>query len=210
VRLLGKTDAISNDADTARVLNDGRLATVDQVHGSKTVIIRNPGHHTLEADGMVTDVAGITLASRCADCQLFLAYAPDPGVIGIVHAGWKGLLAGAIPAFIHAFAETWNVLASDLLVVAGPSLCLQCSGFTDPARELPGIDPTFFDDKRADLRAIADQQLWDAGVQPTSFERMPDCTRCDHQTYWSYRGPDQEAVKAGARNVLTCRMTGVK
>lgn len=209
VWLMTKDDDIHSDDDTARLLGDGRLATLDQVHGDRTVIIREPGTNMLEADGMVTDTPEITLAVRAADCQLFLAFAPDENVIGMVHAGWKGLIAGALPRFINAFTETWGIRPEQLLVVAAPSLCVRCSEFTDPRAELPGIDTRFFDERHADLRAIADQQLWSLGVRASRFERMPDCTKCSHETYWSYRGPDRAAVKTGARNVLACRLRNI-
>ena len=44
----------------------------------------------------------------------------------------------------------------------------------------------------------------DAGIQPQNIERMDDCTRCHPEKYWTYRGGDREAVKAGRTNVMAC------
>lgn len=58
-----------------------------------------------EADGLVTGEPGVVLAVLTADCVPLLLADPGAGVIGAVHAGWRGLAAGVVEAGVAAMAE---------------------------------------------------------------------------------------------------------
>ncbi|HVW66438.1 MAG TPA: polyphenol oxidase family protein [Candidatus Peribacteraceae bacterium] len=203
VRLFRKHDAIATDDDVARETHASALASAQQVHGNVTAVIREPVTRCSGADGLITDVPRLTLSMRSADCQTFVIYERKSNVVGLLHAGWRGLIRGAIPEFFRTLESNWNILAKDAYVGAGPSLCQACAEFTDPVAELPGIPSRFFSGRHADLRGFADLQLMDAGVHRGRIERMQDCTKCKNKLYWSYRGGDREKVLAGSENVLT-------
>ncbi len=205
VSLFVKSDAIATDEDILKT-SASTLASAQQVHGNKTTIVRAPVTRTAGADGLATDTKNLTLSMRVADCQSFIVYEPKSNVVGLLHAGWKGLINKAIPEFFNTLHNEWNIDPADTFVGAGPSLCQTCAEFTDPVRELPGINPRFFNGRCADLRGYADQQLMDAGVERGRIERMEDCTKCKNNKYYSYRGGDRDAVIAGYENVLTCTL----
>jgi copper oxidase (laccase) domain-containing protein len=164
--------------------------------------VDGPLPRTEEADGMVTSAPGLALCIRWADCQNFIVYAPQRNVAGVLHAGWRGLQAGAIPAFFHTLEREWGILPADTIVGAGPSLCQRCSTFSRPAEELPSLYPRFFDANHADLQGAATDQLLALGVEARNIERHPDCTCCDPETYWTSRGGHREEVQAGRTNML--------
>jgi polyphenol oxidase len=205
VMLLIREDDVKDDEGTAEALDADYLASLIQKHGNKVVYVEDETMGEEEGDGMVTNVENLTLAVRSADCQTFVAYAPSAGACGVLHAGWKGLLADAMPSFLSSLSRAFRVSPSELLIGAGPSLCTKCAEFTDPVAELKGIDPKFFHGRCADLRGIAEDQLFSLGVKPEHFERHPGCTRCEPNTYWSYRA-DKEKVLEGYRNVLAIRL----
>lgn len=206
IRFYTKADAIGSDDDLIHALESDQLASLKQVHGGRMVIQRSPNRREKEADGSLTDTQDLWLSLRVADCQSFVLYAPEQHVIGVIHAGWKGLVAGIIPHCFSLLQQEWGIDPATVLIGAGPSLCTDCAEFTDPIQELIGIDPKFFDGRHADLRAIADDQLLQCGVKAEHIERHPDCTRCNPDLYWTYRGGDREAVIKGSSNVLTCRL----
>ena len=203
-----KDDDVRSDGEAARRLgiDETRTAGLHQVHGNAVVMVREPTHRTIDADGMLTDERNLLLCTRWADCQNFAVFVPGTQIIGVLHSGWKGLVAGAIPSFFKTLKREWNVDAADAYVAAGPSLCQQCASFTDPVTELPGIPPELIDGRHADLRGWADRQLMDAGVRTDRFERHPDCTRCSPEKYWTYRGGHREEVKSGRTNMLAIRL----
>lgn len=206
VVLFTKEDTIGNDDAIAKKMGTETIASLKQVHGNRTIIVREPQRRVEAADGMWTNERDVMLTIRIADCQSFVAYAPKQHVVGLLHSGWRGLVSGAIAEFFKKLDEDFSIAAADVLVGAGPSLCNNCAEFTDPVKELVGIDPQFFNGRHADLRAIADRQLIDIGVRKEHIERHSDCTRCENETWWSYRGGDREAVSNGLENALTCRL----
>lgn len=181
-------------------------ADAEQVHGTRTLIVREPRERVGGADGLATDRPGLALSVRFADCQAFIAYAPTKDVVAVLHAGWRGIAAGAIPELFHTLKQEWNIDPHDLWIGAGPSLCRDCAEFTDPQKELPSIPSAFIAGRTIDLRGFADDQLMTLGLPQAQFERSPDCTRCRRETYWTYRGGDREEVKAGQRNLLACAL----
>jgi YfiH family protein len=205
VALLTREDGVKDDAGTQSLLGWEHLATVQQVHGNRTIYVTDDTRRDEEADGIVCDEPFLGLAIRAADCQIFGFYDPRMEAIGVLHAGWKGLLNDAIPAFVSSMSRSFRISPSDLYVVAGPSLCTQCAEFTDPLTELKGLDPKFFHGRHADLRGIAEDQLSALGIRSDRFERHPACTKCSASTYWSYRA-DKEKVLEGYRNVLALRL----
>lgn len=193
--------------DVPGVLHAEEVASAAHVHGARTVIVRGASHRISGADGMLTDKPGLALVTRSADCQSLVIYAPEKEILGILHVGWRGLIAGAIPACFAELRREWNVDAKDTFVGIGPSLCQKHSGFSAPVRELPTLSPQFIDaENTVDLRGAADAELFALGLPRDHLERSSHCTCCHPETYWTYRGGDREAVKEGQVNVLAAVM----
>ncbi|PIR49079.1 hypothetical protein COU80_01555 [Candidatus Peregrinibacteria bacterium CG10_big_fil_rev_8_21_14_0_10_55_24] len=202
--LFVKADAIQNDRMIADRMSMENIAGLEQVHGNTTIRVEGPIARTQQADGVITNQCNLVLTVRTADCQSFVAYAPMRGVIGVLHVGWRGLIAGAIPAFFAQLHKEWGITPQEVLMAAGPSLCTHCAEFTDPIAELPAMDPVYFHGRHVDLRSAADHQILALGVKPQHLERQAECTCCQHNQYWTYRGGDRSAVKSGFANVLAC------
>lgn len=194
-----------SDALASKIFCVADTAGLEQVHENHTLITRESISRTEEADGLATDKNNLVLSVRWADCQNFVIYAPEKNVIGTVHAGWKGLLSGVLTEHYLALKEEWNIDPEETYVGAGPSLCFQCAEFSDPTNELPNVNPELINGHYVDLRGIANDQLDALGVPSVQRERMPVCTRCEPESYWTYRGGDKEAVSSGSTNAL-CAM----
>lgn len=204
-KIYPKSDTQFTDRMAMQDLGGTMHAGLHQVHGNTTVVVRSSVERDIKADGMITDQPGLVLCTRWADCQNFVIYAPSKNVAGVLHAGWKGLIAGAIPSFFKTLEQEWNIQPVDTHVFAGPSICMHCAEFSNPAEELIGIDTTYFKGRCADLQRIADDQFIQCGVPIENIERSPDCTKCNPDRYWTYRGGDAEEVKEGWGNA-TCAM----
>lgn len=203
LRLFGRADALSSDAQLETFEGQPTVGA-EQTHTNETAVVHEATRNRLpRVDGLVTNVAHLTLHTRGADCQIFAVYDPVHHCGGVLHAGWRGLVAGAIPAFVHVLQQEWHTNPADLIVGAGPALCFACAEFTDPVTELTGIDRRFFRGRHADLPSIADDQWLRCGAQQSNMERHPDCTKCHRDRWWSLRGGDTESLKAGLRNTLT-------
>ena len=90
-----------------------RACTVWQVHSADAVVVtgQTPGRRWLaRADGMVTDLPGVPLTMRFADCAPILFYDPVRRATGIAHAGWRGTVNGAAVSTLRAMQ--WPLAAT--------------------------------------------------------------------------------------------------
>jgi YfiH family protein len=93
-------DAAALSARRARVV-DAAWTWLHQVHGARVVTVTAPGEHAGEhADAAVTAATAAPIAVHAADCAPIALVGAH--AIGVVHAGWHGLVAGVIPAAVDA------------------------------------------------------------------------------------------------------------
>jgi YfiH family protein len=97
-----------------------------QVHGAEVVVVEHPGQHAgAEADAAVTNLRGAMLAILTADCAP-IALASADGVIGAVHAGWRGLVAGVVERTVEAMRALG---ANHIEAALGPCIHPECYEF---------------------------------------------------------------------------------
>ena len=111
------------DGDAIRLQDEQGWAVVRQVHGAGVVVADGPGHLG-DGDAIVTTVPGLRIAVRVADCAP-IALAAD-GVVGVVHAGWRGIVAGVIPAALDAMRLLG---AGEIRATLGPCIHAECYEF---------------------------------------------------------------------------------
>lgn len=155
-------------------------AVVHQVHGAGVVVATTPGHLP-DGDAIVTATLGLPIAIRVADCAPIALLAD--GVVGVVHAGWRGIVAGVIPAALDAMRALG---ARDVRAVLGPCIHAECYEFG--ADELDAIAGQLGDRVRGttswgtpalDVPAAVRAQLPDV-------EDRSVCTACSPD-HWSHR-----------------------
>jgi YfiH family protein len=170
-------------------------ATVRQVHSSTVVRADRErlGHGPpearpalAEADGMVTDRRGLLLAVFMADCVPVLLADPAAGVVGAVHAGWRGLLAGVVEAGVEALSGLGADPAATVALV-GPAIGPCCyevgPEVAGPMGErYPAAAATTRDGRTAvDTGAAAVQALERMGIG--EVRAAGECT-ADHPERW--------------------------
>lgn len=171
-----------------------------QVHGATVVVVDRPGQHAgVPADAAVTSSPGAVLAVTVADCAPVVLLAEE--AIGVVHAGWRGLRAGVVPAAVAALRRLG---AGPLRAVVGPCIRPRCYEFG--AAELASVAGALGEGVRArtaDGRPALDVA---AGVRlALAAEGVSECTDAGTCTacspfHWSHRGAGdgrRQAVVAG-------------
>lgn len=79
----------------------GEWSWLRQVHGATVVEVDGTGAGAgTEADAAVTELLDAVLCVQTADCVPIVLVGPD--VLGVVHAGWRGLVAGVIDRAVAA------------------------------------------------------------------------------------------------------------
>ncbi|HSF26224.1 MAG TPA: peptidoglycan editing factor PgeF [Actinomycetes bacterium] len=108
--------AIGLDAD--------RVVFMRQVHGRSVALVEQGWAGSApEADAMVTRVPGLALAVLVADCTPVLLADPQAGVLGVAHAGRRGLAAGVVDALVEVMRAQG---AREIIGRVGPSICGRC------------------------------------------------------------------------------------
>ena len=75
-----------------------------------------------DADGLCTDAPGVVLGVFVADCIPALLVDPRTGACAAVHAGWRGTVAGVLPAAVRALGAEFGARPGDLRVALGPAI----------------------------------------------------------------------------------------
>jgi len=102
-----------------RATVDASQAQADRV---AQVTERERGTRIQGVDGLITNVPGLPLMLRFADCVPILMYDPTHRAIGISHAGWRGTVARVLTNTGNAMSETFGTRPQDLIACIGPSI----------------------------------------------------------------------------------------
>ena len=164
-----------------------------QVHGADVVRVDGPGDAAgAQADAVVTTEAGCAIAVLTADCAP-VALASAEGVIGVAHAGWRGLAAGVIDATVQ---EMRALGATEIDALVGPCIHPECYAFG--AGDLDQVASVLGDGVRGttaaggpalDLPRAVHTALAAAGVDPSAIADVGLCTACSMQYFsWRARG----------------------
>jgi YfiH family protein len=171
-----------------------RLALNYQVH-SATVLRARPGARGERADGLWTDERDLPVLAMGADCLPIALVRADGDVpaVAVLHAGWRGLLAGIVESAVAALGS------GNLAAAVGPGIGPCCFEVRDdvagPYRERFG--PGIVDGGRVDLWRAAEESLRAAGVG--RVEGLDACTACDPELFFSHR---RDGKPHGVQGVL--------
>ena len=189
------------------------VAFATQVHGDTVLGLgaaervqwasRRPPASAGEADALVTAERGLGLGVLVADCVPVLLADPEARVVGVAHAGRKGVLAGvvhrALDALVARGADPARVRAA-----VGPAVCGRCYEVPGAMRdEVASAVPETFSTTSAgtpglDLPSGVVAQLAARGVVAVRVER---CTLEDPDLF-SHR-------RASAAGTTTGRQAGI-
>jgi len=168
------------------------IATMTQVHGDNIFSLRrdNLKHETVldGYDALVTDVPGVALIVKLADCQGVIFFCEKKNVIAIAHCGWRGNVAGILKKVVGVMEREYGCDPGGLKVAISPSLGPCCGEFKGYEHIFPLEFSRFMvRENYFDLWAISRDQLVDAGVKRQNIETAEVCTRCHADLFFSYR-----------------------
>lgn len=168
-------------------------AWLEQVHGTRIVELDAPpaaGAVPEAADGAVTGRSGVVCAIMTADCLPVLLCDRAGERIGAVHAGWRGLAAGVLPAAVAAL----GCAPGEALAWLGPAIGADAYEVGAEVRDallaaVPGAESALAPSSRgrfqADLYALARASLAAAGVERLYGGGF--CTFSERERFFSHR-----------------------
>jgi polyphenol oxidase len=182
----------------------GPLYVARQVHGAAVVRVRagdDPAAIApIEADALITGDADVAVGIFVADCVPALLVDPRSGAIAAVHAGWRGTVAGVLPAAVRALGAEFGARPEDLRVALGPAIGACCfevgaevvrafeaaalGGAADVVMPSPrGVAGKWHVDLKAANRLLLERE----GVRSDAIDVGTDCTHHDRARFFSYR-----------------------
>jgi len=168
---------------------------LDQIHSDIVHIIKDAPSDRPRGDALVTNVPGLLLVIKTADCLPLLLMDERLRVVAAVHAGWRGTRSRIVQKTVGAMKTRFGTNPADIIAAPGPCIGPACYEVGEDVRsaflsaEFP--DDLFVPAGRPakyflDLDAANALQLRSAGVPPGPPLRSSACTHCDPGLH-SYR-----------------------
>lgn len=162
------------------------------------------------ADALVTTRSDVALGVVVADCVPVLLAEPTGGVVGVAHAGRRGLVEGVVAATVTSM-RAQGASVGRLRALVGPSACGRCYEVPGDLRDevasvVPGTaSTTSWGTPALDLPAGVALQLRAAGVEDVVLHG--GCT-VEDATWFSHRVATGGSAPPGAPPRRFGRMAG--
>ncbi|MFC0025556.1 peptidoglycan editing factor PgeF [Neobacillus cucumis] len=147
-------------------------------------------------DAFYTDEEGILLTLCFADCVPLYFLAPDRGMIGIAHAGWKGSVGLIAKKMILAWGEE-GIRPEQIVAAIGPSICEKCYivdkhviNLVEKSLEVGEALPYNLISEgqySLNLQELNRQILLESGVPERNILQTHLCSSCDQEEFFSHR-----------------------
>ena len=190
---------------TCQQIHQDNIAMVDESYLKKDCFLPNnafPG-----TDALVTNVPGLTLMTRYADCVPLIFYDPKTHTVAMAHAGWKGTLSHIAQKTIDVLVKDYHCKPQHILAAIGPSIgpcCYQInSTMADQAvKKLHKAQEYFLNSTNDGLYF----NLWHANIKQLQSTGIKDdhlycaelCTSCNFDLFYSYRKGKKVTGRFGA------------
>ncbi len=143
-------------------------------------------------DALVARAADVGVGVRTADCVPILVADPERGAVAAIHAGWRGVVAGVVPAAIEVLAPD-HASRARLVACVGPHIraerfevgadvASQIAAASEPATITSGGTRP-----HADLAHAVLVQLVRAGLAEANVDDVGGCTLGEPERFHSHR-----------------------
>lgn len=181
--------AVRGNRDHLRRLLPAEPRWLTQVHGTRCVEAQAVSAGEV-ADASISRTRGVVCAVMTADCLPVLLCDEAATVVGVAHAGWRGLAGGVIESTVTAMAEP----GARLMAWLGPAIGPQAFEVGAEVREQfvahdPAAAAAFVAGREGkwlcDIYLLARQRLAALGVRRVAGADF--CTVAEAARFFSYR-----------------------
>ena len=168
----------------------------NQVHGTNVHYVGDPDEpcEHIDADAVVTDLPGVAVAVRTADCLPILLFGTQPPVVAAVHAGWRGTINSALAYTLTFLNARWGIEPAMLHMVMGPCIGPEVYEVSDELAERfeqafgpAGIGRTGDNTPSLNLKEANRRIALNAGIPEAQIHTLPHCTHSEAEKFFSHR-----------------------
>lgn len=158
-----------------------------QIHGAEVRWHDGASGWTLHEgiDGHLTAAVGVMLLVTVADCIPVYLAVPRLGIVGLLHAGWRGVAAGILGHAVDALASRGVTDASDIVMHYGIGICGDCYEVGSEVLSAFGLPHEGSGPWHVDLRARLRDEARRLGLAGGSTSGW--CSAHDRPTFYSHR-----------------------
>ncbi len=152
-----------------------------------------------EGDAMVSDMPGVVMGIRTADCLPLLIADRVKGTAAAVHCGWRSLALGLAGKAVREMTGIMGSSEEHLVAAIGPSIGPCCYEVGEDVREAfpadqreEGLFERRGQNLYLDLASGVKTQLLRSGMAPEMVDEIVGCTSCNPDMFWSWRARKEE------------------
>jgi YfiH family protein len=187
----------------ALTVPENRVVKMEQIHGTTIACVGEQDLAPIDGvkavpgvDGLLTAERDVYLFAKTADCLPIIYFDPKEKVIGLAHAGWRGVV-GKLPALmIGKMVSHYDCQPQNIMIGIGPCLDKSANLVARPAvqetlpewREFLHVENEMV---RVDLVGCTLKQLLQVGVVEANIEVGGMCTAQQPDEFFSARNGDR-------------------
>ncbi len=174
-----------------------------QTHSSNIGIVKSVNEIFPDTDALITNVPGICICVRTADCTPIILYDPVQKAIAAIHSGWKGTVQRISMRTIRIMQKEFSTKPENIIAGIGPSIGPEVyevgpeliEQFNKLFRGNQIITPITDSEKGfLNLWKTNKQILIESGIPEDNIEISEMCTFSNHELFYSAR---RDGVKTG-------------
>ncbi len=176
-----------------------RIIMLQQVHGDAIYEVTKPEPDVVQGyDAMITEKNDLYLAIKIADCQAVTVRDTSRSIVANIHNGWRGSTRNIVGKTIRTLIQEYGCYPENLKIFISPSIGPCCAKFSKPKQELPPtLHRYILDNNHVDFWQATQDQCIAAGVPENHIDLAEECTVCNKNQYFSYRGDHKETGRNG-------------
>lgn len=200
MRLFGDEKNIKNRSDflVKNRIDKNKVISAEMVHGSKVKVVNEKSPRIIKGVDALVTKDNLFLAVTVADCIPVYFYDEKNKIIGLAHAGWKGITKGIIKNTLNKIIQLGGE-SDNIKVTLGPGI-KKChfeikEDIVDKFKKYPQFIIFKKDKLFVDLFGIIKNQLLDYKIKNRNISVSKECTFEDVKKYFSYRRDKPEVVE---------------
>lgn len=175
------------------------IIMLEQVHDDRIYKVTKPEAEEVKGyDAMITEKNDLYLAIKIADCQAVTVRDTSRSIVANIHNGWRGSTRNIVGKTISTLIQEYGCDPENLKIFVSPSIGPCCAKFSKPKQELPPtLHQYILDNNHVDFWQATQDQCLTTGVPNKNITIAKECTVCNKNQYFSYRGDNKETGRNG-------------
>ena len=180
-----------------------------QIHSDKVEIVDDIDKTYTDIDGLLTNIKGVSLSLRFADCTPIYLYDPKKNIIGNIHSGWRGTTQKIAQKGALKMIKQYGCKKEDIICCIGPAIgkchfevskdvkdifeetfsyLIKCEDFIFKGKIKEGEQKYFID-----TNIINRKLLEEIGIKKENIIESNICTVCNKEYMHSYRADKENS-----------------